>query len=286
MSVLDPDIHFDFVSDLHIDHWDANHISQTPIGQMKHFPIDWPSIKQSNTLVIAGDISDDLETSINYLSHVAAIYSVVLFVDGNHDHIKHYPQLHLHQEIARRIAARGLTNVHYLPTADYRVGKTVFLGYCGWWDYNGSSHHTKTDQIEYFDKWISLEAIETHHFAVNVSARAAEEATLLSERLAALEADPSVHNIVVVSHTVPINELARDVATDVNSEFDSLAKLLPSKVTRWIFGHNHAKQSVTHRGVTFMSNPRGRPEDYDRETYTVSTVGKRAVAEREVEREV
>jgi metallophosphoesterase superfamily enzyme len=46
---------------------------------------------KSKILIVAGDICDDLNDSINYLDHISQYYDKVLYVDGNHEHISQYP---------------------------------------------------------------------------------------------------------------------------------------------------------------------------------------------------
>ena len=49
---------------------------------------DFLKYKQSNTLVVAGDISSDPNLSSEWLSIVASEYKRLLFVCGNHEHVK------------------------------------------------------------------------------------------------------------------------------------------------------------------------------------------------------
>ncbi len=82
----------DIISDLHIDHWDVTIGVKYPCGSRIHHP--FKITPQSDILIVAGDISDDLELSLKYLDEVSKHYKKVLFVDGNHEHVNIYPELY------------------------------------------------------------------------------------------------------------------------------------------------------------------------------------------------
>ena len=75
----------DLVSDLHIDQWDSNLPNLYPCGEVKNFPFQWNGIVKSPYLIVAGDISDDLDLSLSYLDNISKYYKKILFVDGNHE---------------------------------------------------------------------------------------------------------------------------------------------------------------------------------------------------------
>jgi len=64
---------FDIVSDLHIDQWSHKYISKYPCGEIKECPYKF-SKSESDYLIVAGDISDDLNISINYLNENSVNY--------------------------------------------------------------------------------------------------------------------------------------------------------------------------------------------------------------------
>ena len=82
----------DLISDLHIDQWSNDINIKYPYGEKKHIPAVLN--QKSDILVIAGDISDDLELLLNYINELSKKYKKILFVDGNHEHVNRYPNLY------------------------------------------------------------------------------------------------------------------------------------------------------------------------------------------------
>ena len=57
--------------------------------EKKKFPFEFKKTN-SEYLIVAGDISDTLNTSLNYLDQISDHYEKILFVDGNHEHVNIY----------------------------------------------------------------------------------------------------------------------------------------------------------------------------------------------------
>ena len=72
-------INIDIVSDLHIEQWDSTIDNKYPNGEIKDIPFIFPNTK-SNILIIAGDISDDINISLKYINQLSKIYQNVLWV--------------------------------------------------------------------------------------------------------------------------------------------------------------------------------------------------------------
>ena len=60
-----------------------------PYGDIVHKPVELNN--KSDILIIAGDISDDIDLSIKYIDNISKKYKKILFVDGNHEHVNRYP---------------------------------------------------------------------------------------------------------------------------------------------------------------------------------------------------
>ena len=86
-------ISVDIISDLHIDQWSNKYINKYPCGTIKEHPLIFNK-SNSDYLIVAGDISDTLNTSLNYLDKISEHYEKILFVDGNHEHVNIYPKLY------------------------------------------------------------------------------------------------------------------------------------------------------------------------------------------------
>lgn len=239
-------LQFDLASDLHVDHWNPEYSTPNQIGIKKDFPIVWEPT--SNILVIAGDISDNIEDSYRYMKKLRRYYKDIIFIDGNHEHYPVKPYL------LDKSLFPEYKNIHYLGKDDVVIEKTVFIGVCGWWDWS----YSKPDSSVYTQ---------------NVLKRSQEEADTLERKIMGWGSNPEIDEIVIVTHTVPRSRFARSVDTDYNSRAGKLNSHWlhyygMNKITRWVFGHNHKNFNEVEDGIHFFSNPRGRPSDFDREEYS------------------
>ena len=116
------DFKIDLCSDLHIDQWDTNLFNKYPNGNKKDFPLEFSNETGAKYLVIAGDISDNLNNSINYLTDITNHYDKVLLVDGNHEHVNKYPKLYTSKYINERINELDNDKIVYLPEQDFHIG--------------------------------------------------------------------------------------------------------------------------------------------------------------------
>jgi hypothetical protein len=92
----------DVCSDIHSEQWwsksrivDCNGPrKRTSTGLTMHIDWEWYKKQAGNNaeiLIIAGDISDKIETTQTIVEQAASIYNHVVFVDGNHDHYNNKP---------------------------------------------------------------------------------------------------------------------------------------------------------------------------------------------------
>lgn len=256
---------FHVVSDLHIDHWDLNLYVKYPHGERKNFP--FPLEKNKGILIIAGDISDDLDLSIEFLNKISNFYEKILYIDGNHEHINKYPKLYTTEEIDSKIKNN---KINYLRKNHFLHEKTVFLGVSGWWNYCNMDEKIVEKNKEYFKNWFPGVTDELSlDFINNTNSKSIEEFEILKEEVSNYEKDENIENIIIVTHTVPLQIMARkeEIGTDCNTNFEKIIEN-NKKIKLWIFGHNHSKFDNTINGIRFISNPRGRPNDFDREIYT------------------
>ena len=107
----------DLISDLHIDHWDTSIESPFINGKVKNYPLKLENEKKrEKILIVAGDICDDLDQAISYLDHISQYYDKVLYVDGNHEHMKQYPELYssnyIHEQILEKKNPKIVSKSH------------------------------------------------------------------------------------------------------------------------------------------------------------------------------
>ena len=74
-------MNFDLISDLHIDQW--------PDDQKLNFK----GLGTSLTCVVAGDVSQSLNKTKEFLYQLSDHYNQVIFVDGNHEHKANYSNI-------------------------------------------------------------------------------------------------------------------------------------------------------------------------------------------------
>lgn len=261
----------DLISDLHIDHWDPKIKSLFPSGKVKNYPFDLKKEKnKSKILIVAGDISDDLKQSIDYIDHVSQYYEKVLYVDGNHEHVKQYPELYSSNYINEQILSKKNPKLVYLTKENYILGNTCFVGCNGWWNYSTN----KFDHLDYFDELgdntIPKEAIKLFH--ENVKKKAKKQAKALYKNIVSLNNNDQINNIVVVTHSVPINIFLnpKDVDLEVNTDFENVRGC--KKISHWLFGHCHEQITKNINHTIYTSNPRGRPSDYNRILYCSKSI--------------
>ena len=258
---------FDIVSDLHIDQWSTDYNNPYPCGPIINKPFEFNNIN-SEYLIIAGDISDSIDDSVNFLNTISKHYKKILFVDGNHEHVNKYPLLYDTKYIQTLINNQ---NIHYLSNSPYIINNTAFIGCCGWWDYDNSNHQTIKENHNYFNNWINHFTIDDSiEFINNVTLKANKEYEYLDYNIEKLNQDTNINNIIIVTHTLPninlCNELSNlDTGTHLNTKLDKLLKY--NKITHWIFGHTHETYNKKVNNIQFICNPRGRPEDFNRLIY-------------------
>jgi len=271
---------FDIVSDLHIDQWDSSLSGQYPCGQVKDAPYQFPK-SDSRILIVAGDISDNIDLSLQYLNDISNQYDKVLFVDGNHEHASKYPLLISTEDINQKVLALENPKLMYLPKNNYVIGKTVFLGFCGWWDYDSANEDSLLKAEEYFNGWMPhLDNNDNKIFCFNVMSNSIRQFSLLESQLNKYQCDPNIEQIVIVSHTVPLSKFALESKGEISTacQLQSNAiKLLDgkySKISTWIFGHTHNQfdEFIEQYNIRFIAQPRGRPEDFDRINYNLKQI--------------
>ena len=96
---------FKIVSDLHIDHWDSDYISSHPHGEVKNIPLNLE--EKGGILIVAGDVSDDINMSIDFLDRISENFEKILFVDGNHEHCTQYPYLYDFNTINQKVKEKN-----------------------------------------------------------------------------------------------------------------------------------------------------------------------------------
>lgn len=249
-------MYIDIVSDLHVEHWAS-------------FPYDWEKNKQSDVVVIAGDLSDSIDLTVRELIKACKVYTYVLFVDGNHesgDLNTNSSQLDLSIDVIRD-RMTGFSNFFSLHHEMCRFRNIAFVGSCLWWNFSNS------DQVKR-----DFSAHMHPHVIQQIEQTANTHADVLHEQIQRLSEDSSIDAIVVVTHTLPHSLLATNSSYPTNDRykpmyFNSRAEKLFEyhKVKHFVFGHSHDAKIHTIMNKTCINNARGRPHDFNRQHYAPYT---------------
>ncbi len=140
------------VADLHVDYWDDSFPNPYPCGTRRHHPLVWGKPNgEDAVLVVAGDVSDDMDTTVQYISSLTTFYNEVLFIDGNHESCVSYPDLLSDSDISSKVRATHNANIHFLADGPFTKDGIAYVGRCGWWDY---VKEAEKENEEYFAEWM------------------------------------------------------------------------------------------------------------------------------------
>ena len=213
------------------------YLTSIPCGLIKNKPFNFTDQNKSKYLIIAGDISDNLNNSLNYINDLTQYYEKVLVVDGNHEHVYNYPNLYDSSYLNKRIQELNNENLVYLPSNNFIHNKTAFIGACGWWTYYETTNTNNYD-LEYFNEWIpDFDNKKTMKFIDSVKTRAEYDYLHLKKCIENYENDNNIEKIVVVTHCIPELSLCdhEDIVTDTNYS-EHLNKLVNGnykKLSHW-----------------------------------------------------
>ena len=256
---------FDICSDLHIDYWNPRYNLKYPLSKIIDRPFLWENEDRNKYLIVAGNISDDIDTSINYLNNISIYYDYVLFIDGNHEHIEKYPSLYSENKIYNKLKYINNNKLIYLSYTDFKINDTVIIGANGWWDYFNANEDIIKQNLDYFNSWIPhLCETQTLYFTINSITRAQNNYNNLIRNIEKYQNDESINNIILVSHTPPCKNNCNplNIATEFNHKFDKIIESKYSKLNYWIYGHVHTKKIQYLKDIMYICNPRGKPENY------------------------
>lgn len=254
---------FDFISDLHVDQWDTE------------TRVNWKKTKQSEICVVAGDISDNITQSVEELKDLADIYEHVFFIEGNHEHQHYWPNFDFAPNYFKK-SLTAIPNIHYLYDTYYILNGVAFVGKCGWWDFKFAEPLVPEEvgrKIFIRDKYDMCDEI---------AKQSDSEFQYLFDKVISFQFNDEVEKIVMVTHTAPLpkfispNEYPPWIEYSAFQGNINMPLIIDAdfkkKIKAWIFGHNHDQKQDHYKGVQFVSNPRGRPTDYNRIKYTQRTM--------------
>ena len=243
-------IHFDLISDLHVDTWDED--------------FSWEGKATSPYAVVAGDISRVRSELHTILKEISRHYLMTMFVDGNDEHRWTLDNLGdsyktLKQDIG------DIENFIWLQDDSLVIDNVAFVGTNGWTSFDFAEDKSYLEN----QRWMQ-ETYKISMFAgQQIEAMAMSDAGFLCRTVEKLQRHPDVKKIVMVSHFVPNVELVNhDIQlvkqpSRLNTTGNSfLLRCLEEdhekKVNTWCFGHYHSDVDTVLNGVRFVNNCRGR----------------------------
>jgi len=253
-------MNFDLVSDLHIDFW------------ADEFQHDWIKHQTSDTLVIAGDVSDSVEMTCEYVTGLEQHYKHIMIIDGNHEHQKRMQEIPDSTQHFKECIAQ--TRAHYLGSGHYQTGNVRFIGINGWWSFDFGTPNVDFDRC--MEAFLTKTSWGSKAATLQIEQGIAD-CKFLKKEMRSAQWDKTVEHVVVITHPLPHpsciswNIYPGDnlmVGLYGNSLFQEILDAdVQQKMRYWLFGHNHDQKCIPYGDAKLISNPRGRPKDWNREEY-------------------
>ena len=273
---------FDLVSDFHYEQhsWLPSISPDWEEGDPKYY--DWARQKRSDVLVMPGDTANAVTAAIRVYQEAARYYDHIIFTNGNHEHYADKEadsKVSYDEEFLVEFAQSDPDKYTYLDSTRTKiVGDTMFIGACGWYDFKMAyGYHPKeqerTWRLQSNDS--TLIRFGRDH-RTNESNRPERMAVRQAERLARqvedVQDDPSIREIVVMTHTAPHPRgLIKDRTHSwypLNGAYGNTEmqrvwnRDKVGKIKVWCFGHTHMLNDFVDHDIRFISNPRGYGGEY------------------------
>lgn len=264
-----------YCSDLHVDTY-----RKTSYGEQ--YIINLLSNQKYDALIIAGDISNSVETTCAFLSSLAKKIKNVCYVDGNHDHYDVWGRQFSDKSVKKNINllknASTENNWKYLHNKPFKIDDTLIIGTNNWYDWNIKDYNhsvCKAAWLNYMNDSRCIKFDKSKDGIDEPDSLAKKASLYLKKELIRANKDKTVKNIVVATHTIPIH--AALTYTDNyawnclgGSFYNSTSEIeivnneeLRKKIKYWIFGHTHFSWNINYNGVDFLCNPRGYPNEVE-----------------------
>lgn len=157
------------------------------------------------------------------------------------------------------------------------IDNVAFVAQCGWWDYKfGEPTVHQNISRNAFIKAFSVETVD------KIYQEAVIQSNWLAVHVSKLQHNNNIEKIVVITHSLPhpdmiswdiYPECRNNVGNYGNSMYRNVFSAdEKNKIKLWAFGHNHDSKDKTLGSIRMVSNPRGRPKDFNRTTWTQITV--------------
>lgn len=258
----------DVCSDLHV-----------PINGM----VDWGKIKNkdSDILIVAGDMSDSVFKSASVLNQAAEHYRQVFAVMGNHDFYDFAsPENGL--EVLRSLTSDPSKMVTILggirASASIGLGNRkhiAIIGDTGWYDWR-SHIDLGISEEKARDAWNSYMNDPRFIDFGNTTPQqlADKQARHIKREISDIDSMDSYESTIIVTHMIPRQDLSYQHPTNmiwnaltpsyVNTGLSDLSDVNTNKKVKYhIYGHTHMRGMKEINGITYLNNALGMREERD-----------------------
>lgn len=255
---------------------------------------EWQKWKNngSNILLIAGDISNNVNYTLRYLEHISKNYDRVLYVDGNHEHYsnviikqRYNNQTHIIEEQKKVVSSINIDEttmieyqsekVHYLGKEPFIIDDTAFIGVNGWYNFSAGIG-TEKKQINTWNLY-SNDSVYINFNTLTPKEYAIRDSERLAAWVKSYQNDDNIKNIVILTHTIPtmkgITQKPHDLVwSSINGAYANLTmnKVVEAdinkKIKLWVFGHTHYRHDFLENNIRYICFPRGYNNKDDMKT--------------------
>jgi len=242
-------IHFDLISDLHVDTWDE--------------AFSWEGKATSPYAVISGDISRERANIRPVLEEISKHYIMTMFVDGNDEHRWGLDNLGESYETLKEDIGT-IKDFIFLQDDCLVIDNVAFVGTNGWTCFDFAEDNSYLNN----KRWMEDRYKISMYAGQQIEAMAMSDAGFLCRTVKKLQTHPDIKKIVMITHFVPdIRLLKHDIHLNgthmLGCQGNSfLTRCLEEdhekKIDTWCFGHYHSDIDMNLDGIRYLNNARGR----------------------------
>jgi len=242
-------IHFDLISDLHVDTWDEQ--------------FSWEGKATSPYAVVAGDVSRERADVRPILEEISKHYLMTMFVDGNDEHRWGLDNLGESYETLREDIGT-IKDFIFLQDDCLVIDNVAFVGTNGWTCFDFAEDNSYLDNKRWMEDTYKI----SMYAGQQIEAMAMSDAGFLCRTVKKLQTHPDIKKIVMISHFVPdVRLLKHDIHLDGTHRLGCtgnsfLTKCIEEdhekKIDTWCFGHYHSDIEMNLDGIRYLNNARGR----------------------------
>ena len=280
----------DHISDLHIDFIFRLDKGIPNEKQIKVWFNDVFSRKQSNVLMVAGDISEYPKITLEFFKIIQKIYEydTIFFVFGNHDFwlstksLRHdfkensYNKIKLMKDLCKIHNGSSDKKIYFLDGDVHEIEGIKIAGSMGWYDttyYCANSHpYTSPDVFAFWNK-----VMNDSRF---VYPRNNEYTWILRTEIEKLDKIFRESPDIVMTHICPVpfdtivkNEFKGELSNTFYM-FNGLDYIYDYSPKVWVYGHMHSRHSLEVNHTLVLRNAHGYPNEYGLQQVTSFEVEK------------